>query len=282
MAKVKYTFSGHESFFCRSLWLKKGFDFVEDGLKFSADDSVVKLGVGKNMVSSIRYWMKAFGLLDGEELTDVARAILRTEGGYDPYLEDLGTLWLLHYMLVTKEVASIYNLAFLYFKKERNGEFTKEQLQLFVRRKCDETGNSSLYNENTVKRDVGVFLQNYVTPNTLKSNEDFAALLLNLNLIKQGDKSYYFNDLSKSTVIPDIFLYAILDRCGSSKSISFDELMDVASIFCMTKTELIDMLMELTAKYTNALQYSDNSGVRQLLFLKKLNKNEVLNQYYRR
>ena len=26
--KNKYTFSGHESFPCKSLWLKKGYDFV--------------------------------------------------------------------------------------------------------------------------------------------------------------------------------------------------------------------------------------------------------------
>ena len=54
-------FSGHESFPCRTLWLKKGYDFIKSNGNFNADDAVVTLGVGKNMVSAIRYWYKVFG-----------------------------------------------------------------------------------------------------------------------------------------------------------------------------------------------------------------------------
>lgn len=59
---VKYTFSGHESFPCKTLWLKKGYDFVRAEKDFNAPEAVVDLGVGKNMVSAIRYWFKSFGL----------------------------------------------------------------------------------------------------------------------------------------------------------------------------------------------------------------------------
>ena len=91
---LKFTFSGHESFQCRHLWLKKGYDFVNKKKSFHNDDAVVELGVGKNMVSSIRFWMKAFNLLTAlDELTDFAHRLL-SDDGYDPYLEDEGTLWL--------------------------------------------------------------------------------------------------------------------------------------------------------------------------------------------
>ena len=56
-------FSGHESFACKSHWLKRGYDFVIADRNFNDDDAVVHLGVGKNMVASIRFWMKAIGLL---------------------------------------------------------------------------------------------------------------------------------------------------------------------------------------------------------------------------
>ncbi|ASB51105.1 hypothetical protein CDL62_08435 [Alkalitalea saponilacus] len=46
---AKYTFSGHDSFQCRQLWLKKGFDYVLGNRMFTDDDAVVKLGVGKNV-----------------------------------------------------------------------------------------------------------------------------------------------------------------------------------------------------------------------------------------
>ena len=56
----KPIFSGHESFACKSHWLKRGYDFVNAGNNFNDDEAVVHLGVGKNMVASIRFWLKAF------------------------------------------------------------------------------------------------------------------------------------------------------------------------------------------------------------------------------
>jgi hypothetical protein len=56
-ASIKYSFSGHETLACRNLWLKKGYDFVTSGKKFKEEDAVVMLGVGKNMVGVIRFWM---------------------------------------------------------------------------------------------------------------------------------------------------------------------------------------------------------------------------------
>ena len=47
----RFPFSGHESFQCRSLWLKKGYDFINSGKSFNDEDAVVILGVGKNMVA---------------------------------------------------------------------------------------------------------------------------------------------------------------------------------------------------------------------------------------
>lgn len=72
---MRYSFSGHESFQCKSLWLKKGYDYLLAGGKFNDADSVVKLGVGKNMVASIRFWLRAFSLTTMDELTSLAKYI---------------------------------------------------------------------------------------------------------------------------------------------------------------------------------------------------------------
>ena len=39
----KYTFSGHESFPCKSLWLKKGYDFVANKNDFNSPDAIITL-----------------------------------------------------------------------------------------------------------------------------------------------------------------------------------------------------------------------------------------------
>ena len=111
-APVKYTFSGHESFQCRNLWLKKGYDHVAQNRSFNDKDAVVTLGVGKNMVASIRFWLKAFNIITPkDEITEFGRHLL-ADGGWDPYLEDTASLWLLHYQLVKNNFASTYNIIF--------------------------------------------------------------------------------------------------------------------------------------------------------------------------
>jgi hypothetical protein len=283
--KMRYTFSGHESFYCKSLWLKKGYDFVVADNNFNAEDAVVHLGVGKNMVAAIRYWLRAFGLLEEGNPTEIANFLFDNENGKDPYIEDLGTLWLLQYLLVKTELASIYKLFFIDFHKEKNNEFTKEQLQLFLKRKNAETAYANLYNENTVKRDIGVLLQNYVMPKQDRPNEDFAALLLNLNLIRQSEidnKTLYFNVKGRNELVPEIFLYAIIDDKNSEQIVSFDRLMDLALIFCLSKTELIDTVLLLVEKYPQQLRFTDDGGIKQLFFLKEIDKNEVLEKYYTR
>ena len=281
--KIRYSFSGHDSFYCKSLWLKKGYDFVKANNNFNAEDAVVHLGVGKNMVAAIRYWLRAFGLLEEGNTSEIADFLFDNEKGKDPYIEDLGTLWLLHYYIVKTELASIYKLFFIDFHKEKNNEFTREQLQLFLRRKNAETDYAHLYNENTVKRDIGVLLQNYVMPKQDRPNEDFAALMLNLNLIRQSEsesKTLYFNIKGKSELIPEIFLYAVVDDKKGEQIVSFDKLMDMALIFCLNKAELIDTVLLLTKKYPQLLRYTDDGGIKQLFFLQEIDKNEILEKYY--
>lgn len=153
---IKYTFSGHESFPCKSLWLKKGYDFVKRERNFNAPDTVIDLGVGKNMVSSIRFWLKSFGLYDGKDLSELADYLFDEVAGRDKYMEDLATLWLLHFMIVTSDEATLYDWLFRGLQKERK-EFDRAQVLSYVKRRLLEDNKYSLFNENTVKKDIGVY-----------------------------------------------------------------------------------------------------------------------------
>ncbi len=58
-------FGSHEKFVFRQGWLKKGADLVvQDPAIFTRNDALVSLGVGKNMVRSIRHWCLATGVLE--------------------------------------------------------------------------------------------------------------------------------------------------------------------------------------------------------------------------
>jgi len=63
--KLKYKFSGHQTFGFRYGWLEKGVGGVDEcATLFSEPDALVRLGVGKNMVASIRHWCQVAQLVE--------------------------------------------------------------------------------------------------------------------------------------------------------------------------------------------------------------------------
>lgn len=282
-------FSGHETFHCRHFWPKKGHDFVKNQNKFSESDAVVELGVGKNMVYAIRYWMRAFGLLNEEdELTDFGHYLFG-ENGKDPYLENIGTLWLLHYSIVKHGRASLYSLVFNEFRKERI-EFNKTHLETFVKRKCDEENFS--VSENSIRKDIGVFLKNYLRPKNKSANieDDFSAILIDLDLIQEmnvaesGGNIWYRIESSEREEIPkEILLYAILDTHENESSISFQKLLNdynsVGSVFSINANGLIHKIEEIAREFPEAV-FSDDAGIKELQFKTKLDKWKILDRYY--
>ena len=280
----KYTLSGHESFPCKTLWLTKGYNFIIDGGNFNASDAVMALGVGKNMVSSIRYWLKVFGISYHDEPSRIADYLFDESEGVDKYIESLGTLWLLHYLLVSLKEATLYHITFVQFQKERK-VFEREQLVNFVKRLMIEDGKDKIFNVNTTKKDVGVLLQNYAQPYKVKSFEDYSSLLIDLDLIRTEDngKTFAFNIEGKRKVPMEIFLYAILQEKCKDKSVSYDTLQEIGLMFCMTDAEVIDMAQSIGEHYSEYVQYSDNAGIRQLLFKEgsSLKDIDVLDKYYK-
>jgi len=279
---IKYTFSGHDSFHCKDLWLKKGYDFVNAEKNFNDDHAVVDLGVGKNMVSAIRYWIKAFEVVDDNmKITEWANKIF-ANNGYDPYIENIGTLWILHYKLLATKLASVYHLTFSDFQKEYR-EFTPEQLLSFIKRNCSDANLLYPFNENTVKRDINVLLHNYVRPiNDGKSIEDFSSLLIDLNLIYTSSnehRRFRFGYNTRSYLAPEIALFIILDMFEEDKIIDFYSLSNLFFSLCITSDELMQILEDINEKYPKVV-FSDDSGIKQIQLKTAFDKWELLHDYY--
>jgi len=281
----KYTFSGHESFPCKSLWLKKGYDFVVAGKDFNRPEAVIDLGVGKNMVSAIRYWLKVFGITDSSsEVTNLGNYLFNEKTGKDKYIEDLATLWLLHFNLVTIQEATLYNWVFCGMQRSYP-QFSRERIINYVKQRLVEEQKYSQFSDNTIRKDVSVLLLNYVAPQKSQNNEDYSSLLLDLDIIRQNkedkDKTYYFNEEGKREVPKEIFLYALYKVKGIDNTISYDIIKEKLSLaFCMSDSETIKMLHQLSADYAKFLAYSDVAGIRQVQFIKELEPLQILDAYY--
>lgn len=296
----KLRFSGHDTFIVRTFWPKKGYDFINNGGNFNAEDAVIDLGVGKNMVSSINFWMKALGLVDEKtnELTEIADFLLN-ENGADPFLEDIGTIWLLHYYLVKTNYASIYNLVFNEFRKERS-VFNKKQLTAFIKRKFTEEEDNS-YNPNTIKNDISVFLRQYRKvdfQSIVKNFEDeISSLMIELELItssieeeiKEGTNSkekiewFYLHGESRNNLPPEILLFSILDSFEGDKNIALKrlqiEMNSPGMVFLLNKEALYNQLKELEVLFPG-ITLSETAGNVVLVLPDSIDKWEILRNYY--
>lgn len=279
----KLYFSGHETFYCRNFWLKKGYDHLSEQKKFEGS-AVVDLGVGKNMVASIRYWLKAFGLTDEQDVPHEIAQKIFGKRGMDPYCEDIGTIWLLHFLLVTHKRASIYGVVFNDFRKQRV-EFTREHLLQFLEQYCLRNGVPP--NKNTLKKDITVFLGNYTVPQRSTSIEDdFSGLLHELNLVHTLERSggwYRIENASREELPYQIVLFCILSTL-SGQSISFNELLNnpdsVGSVFALTSNGLMEKIQGILDEYPEDIVFTDDGGVKLLQFKNKLDSWDVLSKYY--
>jgi hypothetical protein len=284
---IKYTFSGHDSFQCRQLWLKKGYDYVQEGKNFNDEDAVVQLGVGKNMVSSIRFWLKAFNNIDNKDIpTEIGKILFDNKNGYDPFLEDEARLWLLHYQLVKNGFASIYSIIFNEFRKEKLF-FNKETFVNYVKRICESNPDLN-FNENTISKDFIVFANLYKSDPESKDVEDsFSGILSEIELLKttgKGKSDQFFIENSERDNLPEaIVLYSILDNQNYGNSISLNslefDLNSPGSIFALNRSGLMNKISDIVNDFKD-ITFTDQAGIKELQFKKKVDAYTILDKYY--
>ncbi|PWH85412.1 DUF4007 family protein [Brumimicrobium oceani] len=283
METIGLKFSGHESFHCRPFWLKKGYDFIKSDQQFT-EKSGIELGVGKNMVGSIRFWLKAFDIVnDNNELTELAIKIFDNKNGWDPFLEDEATLWLLHYQLNAKQYSTIYHLIFSELRKIRP-EFTKNHFLALVNE------IDSKQSDNIVAKDFSAFTRTYFAKPSKDKEESFSGLFTDLGLLTEVGKDSQDNTLyhiynNKQASIPwQIILFCILDNNNYGNSISFNSLYSevngIGNIFAFNQQELENKLIEISENEKDII-YKNDAGVKEFQFkADKPSGLAILNKYY--
>ena len=219
--KFSTSFSGHETFPFRYTWLKKGVDAVRENPTIFADDSAtITLGVGKNMVRSIYHWCQVSQLIEGDTMgrnrrrrfvpTDLGDRIFAADG-FDPYLEDAATLWLIHWQLATNmSRATTWFWAFSIFGQNEFGRdtFTAELIN------WAERNTRNRISENSIKRDVDCFLRTYVPSRLTKTTiteDTFDCPLVELNLISDSSdgNTYRFHRGPNPSLPIELFAAAL-------------------------------------------------------------------------
>jgi hypothetical protein len=274
--------SGHETFPFRAGWLRKGFELAKQNPRgfIDQDEAMTHMGVGKNMVRSIRHWCLATRLLE-ERSIDGVKGLFPTSfgqkviGQYDPYLEDASTLWLLHWKLATHpaKATTWYAIFSAWFQSD----FTKDELVRFMNERLQETAHTGLA-DSSLRRDIDCFVRTYVpakTTPTLLLEDALDCPLTELNLITElGDRKTYRLQRSNPPTLPDLILaYMIYEyweqQSGGRESLSFEDLMykpgSPGRVLRLEENAMTERLERMENLTKGAFSFTSSAGLKQLL-----------------
>ncbi len=242
---MAYRFSGHETFPCRYAWLPKAFKEISNDPTSFADEeqAMIRLGVGKNMVRAIRFWMLETSIVSktaahAYEPTPFAKAILG-QHGFDPFLEDIRTLWLIHWNLSTyKKDEPLFAWDFLLNHWQAPEISRSEVLQAFRKAANAEARPPS---DVTLEQHFDTFLHTYVPTRSRKGDiqeDNLDCPLVELEFLQvigerrldgsgKREPIYAFRREEKQEITPELFAYCLGDfwqkRWSAEKTLSFKE-----------------------------------------------------------
>ncbi len=299
---VGMPFAKHETFYIREGWLFKGMAAVKLAEKESQPFSVFldanapeNLGIGQNMVKSLRFWLQATGLIE-EKQVERQRVPRFTSFGnllweYDRYLEDNATIWLLHYHLAcSQEHATTWYWFFNHFAPSIFDESTcLDALHTWV------VGNFSDQEiaSSSLKRDLDCLLQTYLPSKTSHTPEEltespFSRLGI-LSRIDDGrQRKYRMERLASNNFHPLVLLYVLIDRQKKARngaeqvglSDVLRESMNAGRVFGLTTTGLADLLAELNKSYQDLSVHFIRTAGLDILTLPVAQPHDILNRYY--
>lgn len=293
-------FAGHETFTLRHAWLPKAVRYLrEQPDLFQRDDALVTLGVGKNMVRSIRHWALATGVLQegaslkgsrtrAIELTPIGKLLFGGKPA-DPYLEDPASLWLLHWQLASKMDGP--TTWWWSFNEYQENEFTKDRLLAALQQYVERSGYKRVA-ESSLNTDVNCLIRTYLAPRgprTAVLEDTLDCPFTELSLIhEQDDGILAFNRGEHPTLPTAVVLFSVLDYWDRNslvkKTMTFDELAyrpgGPGRVFKLTENALTDHLEALEKITDRAITYDVTAGLRQVYRRKEVDVDSLLRKHY--
>lgn len=287
MAPAAFRFSGHESFACRYAWLPKAYRAISrnPSIFFDEEEAMVEMGIGKNMVRSLRFWIDAMDVARADAnkmhvLTEFAHQVLGPDG-FDPFLEDERTLWLLHWHISSKNPG-------LFAWRHMLGEwpypeFTRSEALDAFKRQSAKLGFK--HSEVTLSQHLDVFIHTYYAARKGKVaiEDSLDGPLVGLGLLvlsgeKRGPSGRWENVFSfrrepKPDITPQLFEYCVMDfwnrHAPQDRTLSLRVLATMPSspgqVFKLTEDDVRQRLEETAISNANAAFRYQPSAVQAMI-----------------
>jgi hypothetical protein len=305
---MNYRIAGHESFSCRYTWLPKAVRGLAANPKlFSKDDqAMVELGVGKNMARSIRFWAQGAGMTTagakgaGHSLTKFGTTLLG-ERGLDPFLEDIQTLWLIHWNLATDTKSPLLAWDYLLNRWQEPEIVPSGVLKALHKEAAQHENNLS---QVTIEQHFETFLHTYVPTRGRKGEvqeDNLDCPLVELELIVRvgerpvdraagrAEQIYAFRRQEKPDISPELFAYCLNDfwnnRHATDSTLSFREVAhghgSPGQIFKLPEDDVRVRVEQLASTTRGLFSYAESANLQQLRREGRRDAVELLKDIYR-
>lgn len=287
----KVRLKGNASFNIREGWLRKGMRALEqDPTLFSNNDAMQILGVGSKMVNSIKFWLKATGLVEENINKGKHELVFTPEFGeiiydYDPYFEDIFTLFLLHSKIVSnKDLAIAWYLFFNVFEAK---SFTKEDMCSVLNNELEKLMDTECtFSESSLRDDCSSVLKMYLKDDSNEDPEENLSspfVILNLLRRSQTDKNVFektapkFGDVDKLVV-----LYLMFTNRTQNDCISIDDIINkennIGRVLNFSRPMINEYLDQLRLK--GYIDLNRTAGLDMVYFKDNLSARQILIDYY--
>lgn len=279
--KVKIRLQGHEKFTLREGWINKALMILPGNADaFTRKDATDLFGIGSNMVKSLRYWMKAFGLTNssGTELSEVGQLIAK----YDPHLEKQFTLWIMHSFIAKNiDEATVW---FMYFNRCDAEDLDKNEIENILLREVRKYAVGTNFSEKSLGNDVDVLLNMYSKDKEKIDPEDKRTSPFSyLSLIKKNIGRYIKRHPKKKDFPEEVVLYEVALRTIGDEGLSIEDIVfcekGLAKIYNMTGVMANDYFDRLDA--AGYIRVDRTAGLDMIYPVKKLSPIKVIEDFYK-
>lgn len=283
-------FSGHETFPCRYSWLPKAYAELNANPRVFTSEAgaMISLGVGKNMVRAIRFWAQATGLAKvaangSYTITPFGHAVF-AENGFDPFLEDVRTLWLMHWRLATNVEDPLFAWDYL-LNRWQNPEITRTAALRVFQQEAERL--SRKLSRVTLEQHFDTFLHSYIPTRSRKGDvqeDNLDCPLVELELIQKvgegrsenagrQESIYTFRRELKEDITPELFTYCLDDfwrkRRGAEQTLSFRDVSvahgSPGQVLKLPESDIRERLESLEVNTRGAFLYRESVSVQQVV-----------------
>ena len=287
-------FRAHDTFFIRKGWLSKGMRCVANkpDVFITRDENPMDvLGIGANMVKALRYWLQAVGLTiepnegkRSQNFTDLGELVYE----HDTYIEEIGTLYLLHYCLASqKENATAW---YFFFNEFSMPEFSREDfvaaLQKYIKMEDNETDYAIRSLNDDFQCIINTYLPRYKSNPARVSPENnidcpFGELGL-VDILNKRKKTYKKSIPAMRTLNPYVVLAVIIDNADGQKEIRLNKLLtapcNIGKVFNLDSITMLDVLYRI--ERLGLIKINRTAGLDVIMLQKDLSFLECVKLFY--